>query len=162
MGWAARLAAHWCPYNSTLFSLQISILIICKFSPFPGYAPTRVLQLLMQQRSALLLQCWHLLHSWPTHRQVGTAIQLALCQALPLDLHLFRHPVDCHPGRWWGPRVFRFIFHPSDFHSDRYPSDDGRYHHPACLHERLLCSLRLDCLERSRFVDVFYRRSLQV
>ena len=28
MGWAARAAAHHCPYDKTLFSLQISILII--------------------------------------------------------------------------------------------------------------------------------------
>ena len=28
MGWAARAAAHNCPYDKTLFSLQISILII--------------------------------------------------------------------------------------------------------------------------------------
>ena len=28
IGWAARAAAHNCPYNKTLFSLQISILII--------------------------------------------------------------------------------------------------------------------------------------
>lgn len=32
MGWAARAAAHNCPYSSTLFSLQISILIIGMFS----------------------------------------------------------------------------------------------------------------------------------
>ncbi|KAI9716411.1 MAG: hypothetical protein M1828_000353 [Chrysothrix sp. TS-e1954] len=34
MGWAARLAAHYCPYSGDLFSLQISILIIapCFFS----------------------------------------------------------------------------------------------------------------------------------
>ena len=30
IGWAGRAAAHHCPYNKTLFSLQISILIICK------------------------------------------------------------------------------------------------------------------------------------
>ncbi|KAK0511322.1 hypothetical protein JMJ35_005895 [Cladonia borealis] len=29
IGWAGRAAAHHCPYNKTLFSLQISILIIC-------------------------------------------------------------------------------------------------------------------------------------
>ena len=34
MGWAARAAAHNCPYNKTIFSLQISILIIGTFS-FP-------------------------------------------------------------------------------------------------------------------------------
>ena len=28
VGWAARAAAHNCPYNKSLFSLQISILII--------------------------------------------------------------------------------------------------------------------------------------
>ena len=28
MGWAARLASHYCPYNSDAFTLQISILII--------------------------------------------------------------------------------------------------------------------------------------
>ena len=28
IGWAGRAAAHHCPYNSSLFSLQISILII--------------------------------------------------------------------------------------------------------------------------------------
>ena len=30
MGWAARAAAHKCVYNDSIFSLQISILIICK------------------------------------------------------------------------------------------------------------------------------------
>jgi len=32
LGWAGRAAAHHCPYNKTFFSLQISILIICKHS----------------------------------------------------------------------------------------------------------------------------------
>lgn len=32
MGWVARTATHHCPYNSTLFNLQISILIICAYS----------------------------------------------------------------------------------------------------------------------------------
>lgn len=34
MGWAARAASHNCPYNNTLFTLQISVLIIspCFFS----------------------------------------------------------------------------------------------------------------------------------
>lgn len=29
LGWAGRAGAYHCPYNKTLFSLQISILIIC-------------------------------------------------------------------------------------------------------------------------------------
>ena len=32
IGWAGRIGAHYCPYNSTAFSLQISILIIGRFS----------------------------------------------------------------------------------------------------------------------------------
>jgi len=37
MGWAARTAAHPCPYNKTLFSLQISILILGTLGPMnPG------------------------------------------------------------------------------------------------------------------------------
>ena len=36
IGWASRIGAHYCPYNSSVFSLQISILIIgtCIKIPF--------------------------------------------------------------------------------------------------------------------------------
>ena len=146
IGWAGRAGAHHCPYSKTLFSLQISILIICEHpSSRPAFSSPMANPL-----SPMLLQRRHLLHSRPDDQPARTQVQPNFLEDIPLCLHHLRHFVHHHPSyRWWygfGSRRKR----PAREHQARHPYHDGWYHHSAHLDVCLRSALARLPLARTR------------
>ncbi len=81
LGWAARAGAHHCPYNKTLFSLQISILIICMHTP-------RATFLGSDGYSTMLLQRRHLLHPRPDDHAIRPPLQSHLGTNVPCHFRI--------------------------------------------------------------------------
>lgn len=91
IGWAARAAAYGCPYSKTLFSLQISILIIGKISDHSSSSPRSNLFC-----STLLLLCRYLLPARRAHQTIRPPILTNLPPRLPDPLYRLRHHLHRH------------------------------------------------------------------